>query len=457
MPPASSRLSWTPYEYKLKSGETIQAELGTIDVPLVRAVPDSGALTLRFVRLAAYPGVSGPPIIYLAGGPGSSGVEAGQGDRFRLFDRLRKHGDVILLDQRGIGMSSPPPVCSTPWRFPANAVATEATVNRSLEEALRACAAEWRAAGVRLEAFNTVDNAADVADLIRALGVPKARLVGISYGTFLGFALLRDHGSLIDRAIFAGTEGPDHTVKLPTQADAALAALSAEIASTPEGRAAAPDLAGSVKRVFARLAKAPVIVEQKGGEKLTISLYDAQTVTTFLMATSENAVRLPGLFRAMEGDDFSGMAKMVNLLRRFYGAISAMPYATDAASGASLKREKQAGILAQSSLFGNAVNFPSADIRAALGVSLIPKRYHSPLRTSVPALFISGTLDSRTPPANAEEVRRGFRKSTHLVIQGAGHDNDLFLSTPVILDRIDAFFSGKKLMDEAVPVHIMRF
>ncbi len=452
---ARETIEWAAHAYQLRSGETVEAQIGTLDVPMHRSGISSSTTTLKFVRLPSTAAVAGFPIIYLAGGPGSSGIEAGQGDRARLFDRLRKHGDVILLDQRGTGLSSPPPDCSTPWQFPADAVATEAIVNQTLEAALRVCAAEWRQANVDLKAYNTADNAQDIADLVRALGVKKARLVAISYGTFLGFAILREHGELIDNAVFAGTEGPDHTIKLPTQADEALTRLSTEIASTPEGRAVAPDLQASVKRVFERLATGPATVVREDGSKQLVSLYDVQTTTAFLMATSSNAVRLPGLFKAMEAGDFSGMAGMVRRLRSFYGALPAMPYATDAASGSSPARERKAHQLAEISIFGNAVNFPSADTKGALGVELLPPRYWSSLQTRVPALFISGTLDSRTPPANAEVVRKGFRSSAHLVIDGAGHDNDLFLSTPVILDRIDAFFSGSPMADETVKVHIL--
>jgi len=65
-------------------------------------------------------------------------------------------------------------------------------------------------------------------------------------------------------------------------------------------------------------------------------------------------------------------------------------------------------------------------------------------------LFISGTFDSRTPPGNADQVRRGFSNSAHLIVEGAGHDNDLFLSTPLILDRIDRFLAGGRLRDERI-------
>jgi pimeloyl-ACP methyl ester carboxylesterase len=337
-----------------------------------------------------------------------------------------------------------PPACSAPWHFPDDVASDETSVNRSLEQALGRCADEWRRAGVLLEAYNTAENAADVADLVRALGTPKARLVGISYGTFLGFAILRDHAGLIESAVFAGTEGPDHTVKLPTQADAVLAGLSRRF----ESRSPPFELEASVRRVFRSLNQAPVNVRRRDGSNQVVSLYDAQMVTAFLMATSENAERLPSLFAAMDRGDFSGMAQSVLRLRQFFGVLPAMPVATDGASTVSRARAELAKRLVGRSLFGNAVNFPSADLAKALKISPLPARFHQPIRTKVPALFISGDLDSRTPPGNAEAVRRGFTTSTHLVVSGGGHDNDLFLATPLIMDRIESFFDGVRLHDE---------
>lgn len=75
----------------------------------------------------------------------------------------------------------------------------------------------------------------------------------------------------------------------------------------------------------------------------------------------------------------------------------------------------------------------------------------------MPAYFISGDLDSRTPPGNAEEVRRGFRNSAHLLLSGAGHDNDLFLSSPLIAARIGAFLRGEPMHDETIAVDVLRF
>ena len=43
----------------------------------------------------------------------------------------------------------------------------------------------------------------------------------------------------------------------------------------------------------------------------------------------------------------------------------------------------------------------------------------------IPALFISGSLDSNTPPYQAEQVRWGFPNSVHLIVENAGHESTL--------------------------------
>jgi pimeloyl-ACP methyl ester carboxylesterase len=457
---AAADIGWKPYELKLRSGASVSGEIGSIEVPRHHGEAGAGELTLRFVRLPAAAGAHGAPIVYLAGGPGGSGIDAARGDRWPLFAALQRQGDVILLDQRGVGLSSPPPACSTPWRFPQDEASTEASFNRSLEAAARVCAAEWRSKGVDLSAYTAAESAADVADLARALG-GKVRLVAISYGTFLALQLLRDHAGLVERAVLAGVEGPDDTVKLPLQADRALHRFARLVARDPKAAALTPDVEASLRRVLARLDRSPAWGETAGPDgkaiRVRISRYDVQALVVFLLATTPNAARIPGLVAAMEKGDFAQAARMVLSLRRFLSELPAMPLATDAASGASSARLARVRAETPRSLFGNAVNIPSADFATALGVARLPARWREPVRARTPTLFISGDLDSRTPPANAEAVRRGFPAGVHLRLEGAGHDNDLFLSSPVILERIGAFLAGAPGRDETIRVEALHF
>src|SRR5262249_912113 len=62
--------------------------------------------------------------------------------------------------------------------------------------------------------------------------------------------------------------------------------------------------------------------------------------------------------------------------------------------------------------------------------STLGPEFRSPIRSSVPVLFIAGTLDGRTPVSNADEVRRGFPHGEELVLEGASHGWDLFYFFP---------------------------
>src|SRR5687768_17162800 len=100
-------LTIKPYVFQPQSGEKVDAEFGVLLVPENRSDPKSNLIELAFVRFKSTSKNPGPPIVYLAGGPGGSGIGAARGSRFPLFMAMREIGDVIAFDQRGIGMSKP--------------------------------------------------------------------------------------------------------------------------------------------------------------------------------------------------------------------------------------------------------------------------------------------------------------------------------------------------------------
>lgn len=52
------------------------------------------------------------PIIYLAGRPGGSAIRLAKGPRGAVFIKMRTAGDVIALEQRGVGLSKPTLDCN---------------------------------------------------------------------------------------------------------------------------------------------------------------------------------------------------------------------------------------------------------------------------------------------------------------------------------------------------------
>src|SRR5262249_61638168 len=114
-------------------------------------------IQLAFVRLKSTAAVPGPPIVFLMGGPGIPGIVMGQVPvYFRLFDRLREAGDVILLDQRGTGLSSPNLECSSnAVPCPPGFFLSRENALRELARRVREGARYWRSRGVNVGAYDT--------------------------------------------------------------------------------------------------------------------------------------------------------------------------------------------------------------------------------------------------------------------------------------------------------------
>lgn len=183
-----------PYIFENSKKEKIDAEFGKLTIPENRTNPNSRLIELTFVRFKSTSPNPGSPIIYLAGGPGGSGISAARGNRFPLFMAMREFGDVIALDQRGTGLSTPNLPCRSETALPLDKALTNAELNAFASRELKKCADKWRSQGVDSAGYNTNENADDIESLRQVLGAKKISLWGISYGTTLGLATIKRHG-----------------------------------------------------------------------------------------------------------------------------------------------------------------------------------------------------------------------------------------------------------------------
>ena len=445
--PAPPVLAVEPTTFTADDGRTAPAETGRFRVLENRDRTGGRTIELAFVRFPSTSPTPGPPIVYLAGGPGGSGSGAAEGVRFDLFQSLRSVADVIAFDQRGTGLSERLPDCPHRTPLPLDASSREVYAARYAETA-RACAAHWHRAGVDLAAYTTEASADDLDALRQALGADQVQLWAISYGTHLALSTIRRHPAAVARAVLAGVEGPDHTLKLPSDQQA----LLEQIDGLYRARDPASSFLADVEAVLDALRRQPVTVDTEvEGETvpLTVGAFDVQWVAANMLRGPELSLSLPPMFAAMRGGDFSGVAPWVVRLKGPSG-MSAMSAAMDAASGASLWRRARIASEARRTLLGDAINFPGPEQAAALGVPDLGPAFRTPVVSDVPVLFISGTLDGRTPPSNADEVAAGFSNGARLVIEGAGHSDPLFLGSPLILDRVRAFFDGETVADETL-------
>lgn len=459
--PKAGTLKLKPYTFENSKGEKTPAEFGTLLVPENRSDSQSNLIELAFVRFKSTAANPGPPIVYLAGGPGGSGIDAAGGSRFPLFMAFREIADVIAFDQRGTGRSKPNLGCYEQLSVPLDVAPTRELAVQQLRKNARACMSYWRdIQRVDLTGYNSNESADDLDDLRKALGVPKISLWGISYGTHLAFATLRRHPQSISRAILAGIEGPDHTYKLPSNIQQHLEDLAQVIKADPQIGKDIPDFLGLMKSVFDRLDAEPQTVEitdqrTKQKVRVVVNKFVMQYIVGNNIGTTVTA-NFPALFYGASKGDFTNPAQVwLNTSRQGIG--SAMTYMMDCASGQTAARREQIAREGKGTLLEDLFNFPFPDVCEEWKAPDLGDEFRSPLKSNVPALFISGTLDARTPVSNAEEYRKGFADSTHMIIDGAVHSDPLFLSSPKIKDGMIEFLRGQPVTVTKIAGPPMKF
>jgi pimeloyl-ACP methyl ester carboxylesterase len=444
----AGELKIEPYNFEAGNGSKVEAERGFLTVPENRQNPNSRLIQIAFVRFKSTSPNPKSPIVYLAGGPGGSGIGTARGTRFPLFMAMREVADVIALDQRGVGLSKPNLLCRERIVYDPEKVPNRQELIEIYRKESRACAERFIKEGVDLTGYNTNENADDLEDLRKALGAEKISLWAISYGTHLALTAIKRHEKSIDKAILAGVEGPQHTVKLPGNIQKHLEEIDRLIKADPNLNEKIPSFTGLMKEVFDKIERQPVMVEVTDPQtqqkfRVTVNKFMLQLLTVFRFGSAES--QLPALFYAMSKGDYSYPALGWVLTIRNQNLGSAMSYMMDCASGISPKRRKQIEQEAKTALLGDVMDFPSLDVCDAWGSPDLGERFRSEVKTKIPTLFISGTFDVRTPPSNAEEVGQGFKNNHHLIIEGAVHSDPLFLSSPKIKDVMLEFMKGEKI------------
>lgn len=396
------------------------ADLEKVTVLEDRSKPSGRKIDLAFARLKSTSTTPGAPIVYLDGGPGGSGIGLYRVEEFKkLFDALRAAGDVILLSQRGTGFSTPRLTCSNSAAIPTDLFLSAQRMTELMAPRLVACATELRAKGIDLAAYNTEASADDLEDLRKALGVPKISVFGFSYGTHLALAAIRRHPNSIERAILAGTEGPEDTQKYPHTFDLQLGRLANLEASLPN--APKESLIDVTRAVLASLEKLPVDAgKYKIGKEgfqylLRLDIGDTNDTANVIKLIRDTAMGDYGMLTRFAERRFSG----------FGGGASLMGYAMDCASGIPTERLMRIEREMPHGLLGAMTNFPFPQVCEAIKVPQLPDSFRAPIASTIPTLFISGSLDSNTPPYQAEQVRWGFPNSVHVIVENAGHESTL--------------------------------
>jgi pimeloyl-ACP methyl ester carboxylesterase len=185
--PAGSSLAWTACPFP---GSPAELQCASIQVPVDYAHPRGPMTTVTVDRLPATGAHPVGSLFFDPGGPGGSGMQFVFGESLGagfFSTATREHFDLIGVDPRGVGLSSPvscdPALLNRPVPvFPENEAEFRQLVarNKALGQSCR------RLTGPLLEHVDTVSAARDLEMLRRALGQGKINYLGLSYGSQLG-------------------------------------------------------------------------------------------------------------------------------------------------------------------------------------------------------------------------------------------------------------------------------
>ncbi len=432
-----------------ENGKVLEVESGVFYVPESRVKDRGRTIAIAYYRIPSKSNSVMPPIFILAGGPGSSYMDALHKKKFfKSYTFYSNFTDVIIFDQRGVGNSQPNLSCEGRQMIPLEEELTEANLEIAIRKGASKCKSYWEDQGVNLSAYNTDESASDVNDLRKAFGYEKIILIGGSYGSHLGLHTLRKFPETIDRAIFHGIEGPDHTWDVPSYTLNTLERIAKTIEASDYYKDKIPEggLMKAMEKVINDISKASKIVTLSKGDMtldVTVNKMAVQKVVKYKAGKRSDPTAWSDLILEMYNGDLTFPAKAAIGMHRI-PAPNAMKYAMDFSSGISEQRRIQIENDVATHLLGD-INFGYTMQKGIWEVEDLGTSFRKNVIADVPVLLVHGNWDMSTPIENAYDILPSLKKG-HLIEVEQGTHNVLYECYKLIPDfpkLIASFIKGE--------------
>ena len=396
-----------------------QVKCGKLSVPEDYEKPDSRHISINFAVLPAINDSEyKAPLMFLAGGPGQAAVELATGLN-RIFREVRKTRDIILVDQRGTGESSP-----LSCEFESTDNVYSVLPDELQPEEINACVTQFKGDSTQ---FNS-ENAIRDFDAIRAaLGHKKLNIYGGSYGTRAGLVYMRLFPESLETVILDSVGPIEVPIGMFGKSGARSFDLLIENCEKDNTcKQAFPNLAEEFQAVKARLNKTPVILDilhPRLGTPTQLFLNDSKFTGNlrFQLYSTENRKMVPlvihqaflgnyqpliGLMARNEGEQLVYTGLLFNIV-----CNEDIPRVSDAEKVADANN-----------------NFDGKDSHQAWDMvcPFFPKyrpseEFYQPVTANIPTLILSGNLDPVTPPSNGEYPANTLPNSHHIIVDNASH------------------------------------
>jgi pimeloyl-ACP methyl ester carboxylesterase len=413
---ASSAFQQAHCPFPLGNGlvEGQDVKCGFLTVPEDRSHPQGPTIRLAVAIFKTYdPRPAPDPVLVLGGGPGGAQlVTMGPSINASNLVNVTSGRDFILLDQRGEGYSQPSLSCQA-------------------NEALRRCHDRLVKLGINLNAYTTLESAADVHDLVRALGYQQVNLDGASYGTRLALTVMRLYPADLRSVVLDSADPPQVNLynNVPHAAVRAFDVLFQGCATDSHCNATYPHLQAVFYQLVAGLNTTPITFQapSQSGKPVTVH-FTGNDLVLWLRNSLYNTQlipQLPAVIFQVRQHDYTQLASIYgNLINNtmswglFYSVECGedAPFTTRHALQTSVQ-----GLPPQAQPALLDLSMSSFSVCQFWGVKPVPTVQKEPVTSSIPTLILQGEYDPATPPANGMLAAQILRRSYFFLFPGVGH------------------------------------
>jgi pimeloyl-ACP methyl ester carboxylesterase len=417
-PSATSAFQTASCPFKPAAGvvEGKDVRCGYLTVPEDHSRPQGPTIRLAVaIFKASYSNPAPDPIIDLQGGPGTQLLAyASSFTPDAISSVWTGDRDFIMLDQRGVGYSQPSLGCQA-------------------NETLQACHDRLVRQGINLNDFNTIQNAEDVHDLVRALGYHQVNLYGISYSTRLALTVMRLFPSDIRSVVLDSTSPPQVNLDagFPSAIQRAFDALFQGCAASSYCNQHYPHLEAVFARLVSDLNQHPAtmqVTNPQTGKPVNVVITGDGVINGLRNALYDTVLIpiLPRLISQLAHHDYSQVLAVVEATNAALGSDSVgMFYSVECSDLTFIT--PQAMSAAVQMVEPETRHYFLTELQADYAdcqlwhVQPEPAAQRQPVTSAIPTLILAGEYDPATPPTYGMLAARTLSRSYFFLFPGTGH------------------------------------
>ena len=428
---------------------------GVVQRPLDPALPQGRSIDVHVAVLPALARNKKPdPVFFFAGGPGQSAI-ALAGPISRLLSRLQNRRDIVLIDQRGTGLSAPLRCADEANTRP---LAEQLDPQRQVAQITACRLALQTLPHGDLRLYTTLLAMQDADAVRQALGAERINLVGASYGTRAALDYMRQFPQAVRRVVLDGVAPPD--MRLPAaaavDAQAAFDALLAACDSEPACHTRHPLMREQWAKLAAGLPRDVVVAHPITGrdEHVLLTRDMLAGLVRQLLYVPALASALPVAVADAAQGRFGALVGLAGTLgsgRRGAALAQGMHFSVVCAEDMPLAAGPAPTADRSAAALGSGVAGVYQQVCADWPRGAVPADFYRIPPAPAATLLLSGGIDPATPPRHAARVAQALGPlARHEVVANAGHG---VLSLPcqrdVLFRFIDADSDGLALLVDA--------